>query len=296
MIVFPNCKINIGLIITGKRADGYHDIQTIFYPLPIKDALEIIVVKDGQKKADNEVTSAEDLQQQISFTSSGISIAGSLADNICVKAYHLLKNDFPLLPPIQIHLHKAIPVGAGLGGGSADGAFVLNAVNEKFKLGLSARQLISYALQLGSDCPFFIVNEPSLGTGRGEILTPIALDLSPFQLILVNPGIHVNTGWAFSQLEATATDTIHKNQQQNSITGIISLPVEKWKDNLVNIFERPVFNKYPEIKSVQESMYAKDAVYASMSGSGSSVYGLFYKNVKPRFSFPGNYFLRQILL
>ena len=185
MVVFPNCKINIGLRILDKRPDGFHNLETIFYPIPLKDSLEII--RDTSP------------QQEIIFSQSGNQIDGVPADNLCIKAYRLLKKDFPQLPAIQMHLHKAIPLGAGLGGGSADAAFAIKLLNEKFQLNLSPDQLISYSLQLGSDCPFFIINKPCYATGRGEIMQPLTISLSGYQLVLVNPGIHVNTSWAFSQ-------------------------------------------------------------------------------------------------
>ena len=184
MIVFPNCKINLGLNILRKRRDGYHDLETIFYPLRLFDVLEII-----------------DLPEEVpalSFSTSGSTIQGSNNDNLCVKAYELLKKNHPALPSAKIHLHKAIPTGAGLGGGSADAAFTLKLLNEKFGLQLTIHQLIDHALQLGSDCPFFIINKPVFAEGRGEIMEPIALDLSVYKFIIVNPGLHINTAKAFS--------------------------------------------------------------------------------------------------
>lgn len=255
MISFPNCKINLGLNITAKRADGFHDIETVFYPLAIKDVLEIVT-----------------LQQEtagIEFTATGLEIAGDTLNNLCIKAYHLLKRDFPQLPSIKMHLHKNIPMGAGLGGGSADGAFVLKMLNEKFQLNISTDQLINYALQLGSDCPFFIINQPCFAEGRGEKLQPINLDLSGYQFVVVNPGIHINTGWAFSQIQPA--------QPAKNVKDIITQPIETWKHELVNDFEVPVFTAHPQIKSIKENLYAQGAEYASMSGSGSTVFGIFEK-------------------
>ena len=185
MIVFPNCKINLGLHILGKREDGFHNLETVFYPLLFRDALELI-------PATNNTT-------EIEFTGSGLAVDGNVSDNLCVKAYYLLKKNFPQLPLVKIHLHKAIPMGAGLGGGSADAAFMLKLLNEKFNLNISTPQLLNYALELGSDCPFFIINKPCIATGRGEILEEIEVDLSAYKIVLINPGIHINTGWAFSQ-------------------------------------------------------------------------------------------------
>ena len=177
MISFPNCKINLGLQILNKREDGYHNLETVFYPVQLRDALEVIRRDDGpQTKDDNSATHDSPLTTHVSFSSSGLPIAGDEANNLCVKAYHLLKKDYPSLPPVLMHLHKAIPMGAGLGGGSADGAFALKLLNEKFQLNLTNEQLITYALQLGSDCPFFILNKPCYATGRGELLEPVDLE------------------------------------------------------------------------------------------------------------------------
>ncbi len=256
MITFPNCKINLGLNITAKREDGYHDIETVFYPLQLQDALEVI------KTGGNEAT-------DVSFTSTGLPIAGNPSENLCVKAYQLLKKDHPDLPPVYIHLHKAIPMGAGLGGGSADGAFTLQLLDRYFTLGLSLEQLAAYALQLGSDCPFFMYNQPCFAKGRGEKTEPIALDLSGWQFLLVHPGIHISTGWAFSQ--------ITPQQPLRNAAGIIREPVEDWKDVLLNDFEIPVFEKYPAIRLIKEKLYETGAAYASMTGSGSTVFGMFPK-------------------
>ncbi|MBI1781542.1 MAG: 4-(cytidine 5'-diphospho)-2-C-methyl-D-erythritol kinase [Sphingobacteriales bacterium] len=274
MIVFPNCKINLGLTITRKREDGFHDLETVFYPIAIKDALEI--------------TQQPDANTPTTFTQSGITIEGNADDNLCLKAYHLLKKDFPHLPNIQLHLHKVIPMGAGLGGGSSDGAFTLKLLNQKFQLGLSVEQLIDYALQLGSDCPFFIINQPCFATGRGEFLQKITIDLSAYRFVIVNPGIHVNTGWAFSQLQLKPVSDILK------MSDTLLQPVESWKDVLINDFEKPVFEKHPEIKNIKDKLYEAGAVYASMSGSGSTVYGLFTAKPMLENSFPAHYFVKQL--
>ena len=271
MILFPNCKINLGLHILRKRDDGFHDLETIFYPLQLQDALEVIHGDTGS---------------DVQFTSSGIMLDVNAADNICVKAYHLLKADFPDLPPIKMHLHKNIPSGAGLGGGSADGAFTLLLFNKKFQLHLSEKQLINYALQLGSDCPFFIKNIPCFARGRGEYLEPIDLNLASYKIIIVNPGIHINTGWAFKQLTPQA-DRI-------PLKDTILQPVHEWKNILVNDFEAPIFQHYPEIAAIKENFYQAGAVFAAMSGSGSTVFGLFEKDVTPNLSFPAHYFVRII--
>ncbi len=275
MLFFPNCKINLGLKITGKRADGYHNIATVFFPVPFNDVIEII---DSKEHSD-----------EIEFTQSGISIVGDQKDNLCIKAWQLLKNDFPKLPSVKLHLHKAIPMGAGLGGGSADGAATLLLLNQKYLLNISETQLLSYALQLGSDCPFFIINKPCLGSGRGELLQPISLNLKGYQLVVVNPGIHVNTGWAFSQLNLDA-NTVNDNALTiESLSNIILGDMVNWKDELKNDFEQPVFEKFPAIEVIKNTLYEKGAVYASMSGSGSTVFGIFKENKIPHFNFPSNY-------
>lgn len=285
MLVFPNCKINLGLQITGKRADGYHNLETVFYPVQLNDALEIITASENQSLS------------TINFTHSGFVIAGEENDNLCARAYHLLKKDFPQLPAVKIHLHKAIPMGAGLGGGSADAAFTLTALNEKFALNLSPGKLLDYALALGSDCPFFIINTPCVATGRGEIMEPIELSLAGYHLVIVNPGIHVNTGWAFSRLNISNETTAKKNSLANRLQSIVMQPVDAWKAHLVNDFEAPVFEQYPEIKHIKESFYKAGAFFASMSGSGSSVYGIFQHPVNTALlNFPGNYFIHNILL
>ena len=278
MLVFPNCKINLGLRILNKREDGYHNLETIFYPVPLNDALEII--------PSNNV-------DPVQFSSSGLVVSGDITDNLCVKAYLLLKKDFPKLPSVKIHLHKAIPMGAGLGGGSADAAFTLQLLNNQFELNLSTDQLISYALQLGSDCPFFIINQPCIGTGRGEILEKISLDLSEYQLLLVNPGIHVNTSQAFLSLQLPAVNA-HPNP--DLLAKIIKQPIDSWRYSLSNDFEKPVFENYAAIKEIKELIYKAGASYAAMSGSGSTVYGLFRKPLKPAISFNPGYFVSIISL
>ncbi|MDO9375085.1 MAG: 4-(cytidine 5'-diphospho)-2-C-methyl-D-erythritol kinase [Ferruginibacter sp.] len=279
MISFPNCKINLGLHVVSKRADGFHNIETIFYPVPLRDALEINVAKNN---------SGPDVQ----FTSAGLPIPGDTSNNLCVKAYEILKTDFPALPPIAIHLLKAIPMGAGLGGGSADGAFTLKAINTKFELGLTQEQLLVYALQLGSDCPFFIINQPCVGTGRGEILEPISLALEAFDLVIVNPGIHVNTGWAFSQLNLSS----YSPDGEGSLKHSVQQPVSTWKDILTNDFEEPVFSNHPELLQIKNSLYTSGAVYCSMSGSGSSLFGLLPKDVKILPTFSTHYLVKRVKL
>jgi 4-diphosphocytidyl-2-C-methyl-D-erythritol kinase len=271
VITFPNSKINLGLHILGKRPDGFHDLETVFYPIPLQDALEIVSAPAGT---------------DVTFSQSGINIDHASSDNICVKAWQLLKDNYTELPPVKMHLHKAIPVGAGLGGGSSDGAFALITLNKKFNLEISREKLLDYALELGSDCPFFILNEPVYATGRGEKMESVQVDLSKYKIVVVNPGIHVSTATAFSNVKPVADRT--------SMREIIQLPVEEWRDLLVNDFEAPVSKMHPEIKQIVEKLYLYGAVYASMTGSGSTVYGIFRKDEIPDISFPENYFVRII--
>lgn len=248
MLVFPNAKINLGLQITEKRKDGFHNLVTCMYPIPLTDAMEIILAK------------------KTVFSSSGIAIPGSEKDNLILKAYQLLKKDFNDLPPIAIHLHKAIPIGAGLGGGSADAAFALKAMNKLFDLYLEEWFLEDYAAQLGSDCPFFIENTPKIATGRGEILDSIDLTLKGKWLVLVNPNIHIGTKEAYAGIKP--------KQPEADLKAILS-DRERWKEDLVNDFEPSIFEKHPEIKAIKEGLYDQGAYYAAMSGSGSTVFGLF---------------------
>ncbi len=276
MVIFPNCKINLGLNIIRKREDGYHDLETIFYPLPFYDALEIIT------NTENHST------HSVQFSATGIQIDGPEENNLCIKACYLLKKDFPQLSTIKMHLHKAIPMGAGLGGGSADGAFTLLLLNKKYQLNLLTNQLISYALQLGSDCPFFIINKPCYGQGRGEVLEEIKLSLSSYKLIIVNPGTHINTGWAFSQIAPA--------KPLQSIKEIIQQPIETWKHTLINDFEKPVLLQYPQLQIIKDQLYSKGAVYAGMSGSGSTFFGIFPKDQIVELDLPSTHFIKEINL
>jgi 4-diphosphocytidyl-2-C-methyl-D-erythritol kinase len=250
MIAFPNSKINLGLNITRKRGDGFHDLETLFLPIPFSDILEIIS------------------NDSFEFATTGAAI--NTKENICIKAYDLLKRHHPQLPAVKIHLHKVIPSGAGLGGGSSDASHTLILLNNKYGLGLSTEQLLDHAALLGSDCPFFIINTPCYATGRGEILHRMNIDLSQYKLLIVNPGIHIDTAWAFTKI-IPAVPSI-------PIPDIIKQPVDTWKESLINDFEKPVFEAYPEIEKIKKELYNQGAVYASMSGSGSTVYGLFRKD------------------
>ncbi len=268
MLTFPNCKINLGLNIVAKRSDGYHDLETIFYPILLKDVLEVV-----QSPAMN-------------FTASGLEIKGDPSSNLCLKAYTLLQKDFPELPPVNIHLHKVIPMGAGLGGGSSDGAFMLTILNNQFNLQLSEEQLLNYALQLGSDCPFFILNIPVFATGRGEVMEKIELELSPYKFLIVNPGIHISTKEAFETLKPKAP--------LKSANDIVLQPVETWKNELVNDFESSIFPRYPLLADIKQKIYNAGAVYASMTGTGSTVYGIFEQNQQPDLSTFSNWFHQML--
>jgi 4-diphosphocytidyl-2-C-methyl-D-erythritol kinase len=265
VIVFPNCKINLGLHVTAKRSDGYHELETVFYPVAVQDALEIV------KGAETRITVT------------GMA-AGDAQENSCRKAYEMLRKDFAL-PAVSIHLHKTIPVGAGLGGGSADAAFTLMLLNKKFGLQIGTEALLRYALLLGSDCPFFIKNKPCFATGRGEQLEPLPLDLSGYKIVLVNPGIPINTAWAFQQ--------ITPRRPAGNLKEIIQLPVEHWKNSLSNDFEKTVTVHHPAIGGCIEELYRMGALYAAMSGSGATVYGIFHKQAQPQFSFPLAYFVKE---
>ncbi|WP_029905925.1 4-(cytidine 5'-diphospho)-2-C-methyl-D-erythritol kinase [Prevotella sp. 10(H)] len=255
MICFPNAKINLGLNIISKRPDGYHNLETIFYPIDIKDALEI-VIKEG-------------LEKDV-FIEAGIKIDSASEDNLVMKALRLMrtKYDFPFL---EVHLLKKIPFGAGLGGGSADASFMLKLINDSFQLGTSDEELAALAVQLGADCPFFIYNKPVFAEGVGEKFQNIELSLKGYHIILVKPDIHVPTKDAFAEI---------KPQQPGlSLKEIIKRPVTEWRELMINDFEKSVFAKYPEIKNIKDKLYHRGALYASMTGSGSSVFGIFEKNV-----------------
>lgn len=248
MILFPNAKINLGLQIIGKREDGYHEIESCLIPIPVFDALEII------------------LSKKTTFTSSGLIILGNEKDNLVLKAFQLLKRDFNDLPPIAVHLHKVIPMGAGLGGGSADAAYALKLMNNLFDLHLEDWFLEDYAAQLGSDCPFFIENTPKIAKGRGEILESVNLDLKGKWLALISPNLHIGTKEAYAGVRPKQSEYNLKETLADQTT---------WKDRLINDFEESIFLKYPEIQKITDSLYKEGAFYAAMTGSGSTVFGLF---------------------
>lgn len=256
MISFPNCKINLGLNIVGKRADGFHDIETIFYPLPWSDILEI--------------TRTTDKESGIDFRSSGIRIYGGKETNLCVRAYQLVAKDHPI-GAVRMHLHKILPIGAGLGGGSSDAAFALRSINNLFQLKLSDEQLEKYASELGSDCPFFIRNKPVFATGRGDIFEDIKLRLDDYYFVVVKPRIHVSTADAYAGVTPSKPIV--------SLKEAIRKPVETWKDTIKNDFENTILEKYAAIRKIKKRLYDEGATYASMSGSGSSVFGIFKKTI-----------------
>ena len=284
MILFPNCKINIGLRIIRKREDGFHDLETVFYPIyHLHDALELVQAHHSDSKN----------QFPVNFTFSGLKIDGDISNNLSFKAYHLLKKDFPDLPNIQMHLHKVIPMGAGLGGGSADGAFALKLLNEKFNLNLTADQLMDYALQLGSDCPFLIINKPSFAWGRGNMMKNINLNLKGYSIILINPGIHINTAWAFEQIIPSAN---RQTDTEKELQALILQPIDSWKNAVENDFESIVTNAHPIIGAIKSELYKKGAVYASMSGSGSTVYGIFPSHKMPMGKLFSSFFEAHVAL
>lgn len=252
MVVFPNAKINIGLNILSKRDDGYHNIESCFYPIPFCDVLEILP------------------SDQLSFTSTGIPIPGAADSNLCLKAYQLLHNDFDI-PPVQIHLHKIIPIGAGLGGGSADATFTLKALNQMFKLNLTDDKLEKYASQLGSDCPFFVKNKPVIAKGTGNIFEPIDFNISGMHLQLIYPDLHIGTKQAYAGV-------VPRDNNQNLMADLSKKKAD-WKTNIKNDFEKSVFEQFPEVEKVKQELYKNGALYASMTGSGSSVFGIFDKEV-----------------
>ena len=256
MVVFPNAKINLGLHIVSKRDDGYHNLETCFVPIPLRDILEVI-------KGDSDT---------FQFSTSGLAIAGKDQDNLCIQAYQLLKADFNL-PPVQMHLHKIIPMGGGLGGGSSDASFVLRSLNELFALSLDNSQLEKYASQLGSDCPFFIRNHPVLATGTGNRFQELSLDLSGKHIVLVFPDIAVTTADAYAQ--AVPREMSTKNQSASLAETLKTQDPKQWKGELVNDFEHSVFAQHPSLREIKNQLYNAGAFYASMSGSGSTLYGLF---------------------
>ena len=263
MILYPPAKINLGLHVLVKRPDGFHEIETCMVPIPFYDILELT------------------LSPAFSFEQTGIKIPGAVGENLCEKAFYLMKSRYEI-GNVRIHLRKQIPIGAGLGGGSSDAAHVLLALNELFALKLDIKILCILAAELGSDCPFFVYDSACHATGRGEILQPYACDLSNYKIALVHPGIHVSTAWAFSQLQPHA--------KEKSIAEIVAQPIEEWKTTLINDFEAPIFLAHPVLEEIKNELYIHGAIYASMSGSGSSLFGIFPNNFKWPNKFMNNQF------
>ncbi|GAP72542.1 4-diphosphocytidyl-2-C-methyl-D-erythritol kinase [Candidatus Symbiothrix dinenymphae] len=250
MLTFPHAKINLGLNIVAKRADGYHGIETVFYPIPLCDALEIVPAAAPHG----------------TFTQTGIPVDGDPAANLVMRAYNLLKTDFDL-PKLDIYLQKNIPFGAGLGGGSADAACMLKLLNDYAALGLTVSQLENYARQLGADCPFFIQSQPVFAEGIGDVFSPVEVSLQGYHLLLIKPDIHISTREAYAQVKISRPET--------SIKEILKSPIETWKNHLHNDFEVGIEAKFPEIPAIKQMLYDNGALYAAMSGSGSTVFGFF---------------------
>ena len=264
MISFPNAKINLGLNVLSKREDGYHNVNSLIYPVRLSDVLEVVEAR------------------KFSFSTSGLIIPGVDADNLVVKAYHLLRKDFDL-PAVSIHLHKTVPAGAGLGGGSSDGAFMLKMLNAMFELFLDDAILEDYALQLGSDCPFFIRNEPAFVSGKGDALEKSELELKELIVCIVKPERGIST--------ADAYRTVSPGIPDKDIRKIVEdHPVEAWRGILLNDFEEAFYKKLPEYGEIKHKLYEAGALYASMSGSGSAFYGIFRDSPELKGAFPDAWF------
>lgn len=252
MVQFANAKINIGLQVLSRREDGYHHLETVFYPIPLYDIVEVVPA------------------ERLEFFPSGLAIPGNPADNLCLKAYRLLADEFDL-PPVAIHLHKTIPMGAGLGGGSSDATAVLKALNLLFSLQLDDFALESYAAKLGADCAFFVRNRPVFATGIGTEFKEINLNLSGYSLLLLKPDLHISTAEAYAGVIPNAVG--------RGLEAAIRQPPFTWKDHISNDFEQVIFQKYPELDRLKALLYDLGADYAAMSGSGSTIYGLFREGI-----------------
>ncbi|WP_338873248.1 4-(cytidine 5'-diphospho)-2-C-methyl-D-erythritol kinase [Spirosoma sp. SC4-14] len=248
MLAFPNAKINLGLFITEKRPDGFHNLQSCFYPVSWTDMLEVVPATD------------------FIFSSSGLLIPGETHTNLCVRAYELLKTDFDL-PPVHIHLHKIVPIGAGLGGGSADAAFTLRLLDAYFTLGLPTHKLEGYARRLGSDCAFFVQNRPMYCLEKGDVFEEIDLDLRGYYIVLVYPNLAISTAEAYAKVRPQLPQLPLRVHLQQSL--------DEWRHTVHNDFEDSLFPNYPLLGQLKQQLYDLGAVYASMSGSGSTIYGIF---------------------
>ena len=257
--------------IVNRRADGYHDLETVFYPVTgLHDALEITVTNGP-------------VERGYTFQQYGNTLDCDADKNLVIKAYQLLKESYPDLCSVDIHLLKHIPSGAGLGGGSADAAFMLKLLDQLFELHLSTAQLEQLAVQLGADCAFFIQNQPTFATGIGDVFSPISLSLKDYQIIIIKPNVFVSTKEAFAH--------IHPQRPTVSIVDVLQAPISEWRKNLVNDFEASIFPQHPQIEAIKQLLYDNGAEYASMSGSGSSVFGLFKPNTElPNLTLSTDYF------
>jgi 4-diphosphocytidyl-2-C-methyl-D-erythritol kinase len=253
MILFPNAKINLGLYVTEKRSDGFHNLSTCFYPVPWSDILEITP------------------HDAFEFSTSGLAISGALETNLCFRAYQLLKEVFPI-PPVHIHLHKVIPMGAGLGGGSSDAAYTLIGLRDMFKLPLTNEDLVPYAQKLGSDCAFFLFNQAQMGAEKGDVLTPLDLSLTGKHLVMVYPNFGISTQEAYAGIKPQKA---RKNWEKQ-----FSKPLDTWKETISNDFENSLFPKYPQLADLKNELYALGAQYAAMSGSGSTLFGIFDQEIQ----------------
>jgi 4-diphosphocytidyl-2-C-methyl-D-erythritol kinase len=264
MLVFPNCKINLGLHVVARRPDGYHTIETVFYPVSWCDGLEVI----GNKDSD----------EAFVFSQSGLSVEGATEHNLVYKAWQMIAGEKDL-PPLKVHLHKNLPMGAGLGGGSSDAAYFINLLNQKFGLGYSEAERMTLASRLGSDCAFFIRNSPVFATGRGDEFSEIGLRLDHCYILIVHPGIHSQTKEAYAGLSP--------RQPALDLREVLRQDMSLWKDSLVNDFEETILARYPAIRALKDYLYEQGALYASMSGSGSAVFGLFSR--EPELRLPEGY-------
>ena len=270
MITFPIAKINLGLNVVERRPDGYHNLETVFFPVQLKDALEVQVM-------DEAFPSPYDCDLKVT----NIDIEGDEQRNLVVRAYNLLKQDFPQMPRVHAHLYKAIPTQAGMGGGSSDCAAMLLLLNDMFSLGLTQQQLIDYAAKLGADCPIFILNRPAYAEGIGERLQTIDLSLKGYFLAVVRPNIPVPTKEAFSR--------IVPHKPAKNCLEVVRQPIETWREELVNDFEESVFALHPELGAVKQRLYKLGAAYAAMSGSGSALFGIFKEKPTLEGEFEGMY-------
>lgn len=253
MVVFPCCKINLGLNVVSRRPDGYHNLETVFYPIPLHDNLEVVDLPNSN--------------QSYLLHETGIHIDGKPENNLVIRVLEQLRETYPQIPPVEIWLHKRIPSGAGLGGGSSDAAFMMRLLNEQYELGMDDDDIEYRLSRLGADCAFFNKCTPCFGTGIGDELMPINLTLAGWDFVLVKPDIHVSTREAFSM--------ITPRRPERSLLEALSHPVEEWRGTVVNDFEKSVFSHHPEIAAIKMTLYDMGATYASMTGSGSSVFGLF---------------------